>query len=306
MSTAGATVAAEATADITLDHVGFIVRDLDATCYFLAQLGFTQTARANHTRTNEQGQLVSAGSSQRSIMLRNGYVELMQITDPAAGHQLASAPSERFGLHILAFGTSDATRCHGFRVRNGIRVGPVLNWARAVNEAGVNGLAQFAYFGEAWVASDPAYLCWVEHRTPQLMRSEQLVNHDNGALALVEVHFLGARQQAGPWVARLLAAGARPRQVRADGVVLSLPNAVLRVDFDAQAGPMRPSGLVFEFSDPAWLRARCVQLGLALRELADGAFDVDLEAQLGLHWICRPAPTHVKTHVKAHHKTQGK
>ena len=301
MSTLGLTVVAEATADITLDHVGFIVRDLDATCDLMAQLGFTQTARANHTRTNEQGQLVSAGSSQRSIMLRNGYVELMQITDPTAGHQLASAPSARFGLHILAFGTNDAAQCHSLCVRNGIEAGPVLNWARPVNEVGVQGLAQFAYFGAAWTSSDPAYLCWVQHRTPQLMRSEQLVNHDNGALALVEVHFLGARQQAGPWVARLLAAGARAIQVRPDGVVLSLPNALLRVDFDAQGGRMRPSGLVFEFSDPAWLRARCVQLGIALRELADGAFDVDLVAQLGLRWICRLAPRH----VESHHKAQG-
>ncbi len=293
MSTAGAgngiAAAAQASPDICLDHVGFIVQDLDTTCNFLAQLGFTQTARANHTRTNEQGQLVSAGSSQRSIMLRNGYVELMQITDPTAGHQLASAPGVRFGLHIFAFGTRNATLCHSLCVPNGIRAGPVLNWARPVNEVGVQGLAQFAYFGDAWKASDPAYLCWVEHRTPQLMRSEQLLAHLNGALALVEVHFSGPRQQAGPWVARLLAGGARAKQVRADGIVLSLPNAVLRVDFDAQAPCVRPSALVFEFSDPAWLHQRCGQLGFGLRELGGGAFDVDLVSQLGLHLICRPA-----------------
>lgn len=303
MSAVGKGVAASTrtTPETWLDHVGFIVRDLDATCDFLAQLGFTQTARANHTRTNERGQLVSAGSSQRSIMLRNGYVELMQITDPTAGHQLASAPSVRFGLHIFAFGTRNATLCHSLCVPNGIRAGPVLNWARPVNEVGVQGLAQFAYFGDAWTASDPAYLCWVEHRTPQLLRSEQLVTHDNGALAVVEVHFSGPRQQAGPWVARLLAGGARAKQVRADGIVLSLPNALLRVDFDEHAPCVRPSALLFEFADLAWLRKRCTQLGLALREIEhdkahqkahearEAAFDLDLVAQLGLHLICRPA-----------------
>ena len=287
----GVAAAARTTPDTWLDHVGFIVRDLDATCDFLAQLGFTQTARANHTRSDEHGHLVSAGSSQRSIMLRNGYVELMQITDPTAGHQLASAPSVRFGLHIFAFGTRNATLCHSLCVPNAIRAGPVLNWARPVNEVGVQGLAQFAYFGDAWTASDPAYLCWVEHRTPQLMRSEQLVTHDNSALAVVEVHFSGPRQQAGPWAARLLAGGARARQVRADGIVLSLPNAVLRVDFDAHAQSVRPSALVFELSDGDWMRTRCSELGLSMREMTHGVFDLDLSAQLGLHCIFRPAPT---------------
>ena len=297
----GVAATAQATPHICLDHVGFIVRDLDATCDFLAQLGFTQTARANHTRTNEHGQRVSAGSSQRSIMLGNGYVELMQITDPTAGHQLASAPSERLGLHIVAFGTRDATLCHSVCVANGVEAGPVLHWARPVNEIGVQGLAQFAYFGAAWKASDPAYLCWVEHCTPQLMRSAQLLAHANGALALVELHFAGPRQQASDWAARLQAAGARLLHARAEGIALSLPNAVLRVDFDEQRSCVCPSALVFEFVDVAWLRTRCTQLGLALREIdypeapqkahdaIEAAFDLDLAAQLGLHLICRRA-----------------
>ena len=68
-----------------LDHVGFIVVDLEAASRMLGQLGFRLTARADHTRTDASGRSVPAGSSQRSAMFRRGYVELMQITDPDAG-----------------------------------------------------------------------------------------------------------------------------------------------------------------------------------------------------------------------------
>lgn len=273
--------------DIALDHVGFIVPDLQAACEFLAQLGFTLTARADHTRTDEHGALVSAGSSQRSIMLGNGYVEIMQITDPAAGHQLALAPTARYGLHVVAFGTADASDCHAGCVRNGVQAGPVLHWARQINEDGICGTALFAYFGSTWQPADPSYLCWVEHRTPGLLRSTSLLRHDNHALGLVALCYRGPQAQARQWSRQLLAAGMRLAREREGGIDLSLPNAMVQIDFDEQQTRVLPSALVFELSDGAWLRERCAELGLGVRAFADGAFDVDLVAQLGVHCIFR-------------------
>lgn len=273
--------------DVDLDHVGFIVRDLDASCAFLARLGFALTTRADHTRTDEQGQLVSAGSSQRSIMLRRGYIEIMQITDPRAGHQLATAPTVRFGLHVLAFGTHDATACHRQRVADGVAVGPVLNWARPVDQAGARGLARFTYFGSAWDPHDPSYLCWVEHRTPELLRPAELLRHDNGALALAGIHYRGPRQLASQWAGRLAAAGARMDGEHAGGMQLALPGARLWVHFDEAAVTLAPTALVLEFSDLDRMRARCVALGVVMYELAGGALELDLRQQLGMVWICR-------------------
>lgn len=276
--------------DVCLDHAGFIVRDLDTSCELMRQLGFTLTQRADHTRTNEKGALVSAGSSQRSIMLGNGYIEVMQITDPSAGHQLATAPDARFGLHVLAFGTSDAQACHRVRVQNGVAVGPVLLWAREIQEEGLRGTAQFAYFGSAWTPLDPSYICWTEHRTPELLRSPALVRHDNGAIGLAALHYRGPRERAQAWIAQLLAAGARRVHENADSVELVLPNARLRIAFDDTQSQVLPSALVFDVSDGAWLRARCAQLGLPARDRADGSLDVDLSAQLGLHCIFQVEP----------------
>ena len=274
--------------DIELDHVGFIVPDLEAARELLAQLGFTLTARANHTRTDAHGALVSAGSSQHSIMLGNGYVEIMQITDPAAGHQLALAPTARYGVHVVAFGTADASDCHAGCVRNGVPAGPVLHWARQINEGVIRGTALFAYFGSTWQPTDPSYLCWVEHRTPGLLRSPQLLRHDNHALGLVALCYRGPQAQARQWSRQLLAAGMRLVREREDGIDLSLPNATLQIDFDEQQTSVLPSALVFELSDGTWLRERCAALGLGVRVSADGAFDVDLVAQLGVHCIFRP------------------
>ena len=274
-------------ADVHLDHCGFIVRDLDATCEFLTQLGFTLTTRADHTRTNEQGALVSAGSSQRSIMLGNGYIEVMQITDPSAGHQLAAAPTARFGLHVVALGTPDAQACHAQCVQNGVAAGPVLYWAREVAEEGLRGTAQFVYFGSAWAPQDPSYLCWVEHRTPKLLRSPALLRHDNRALGLAELHYRGPRAPARRWMEQLQAAGLRVSGESADGVVLSLPNFRMRIDFDERETRVLPSALVFDASDRAWLRARCGQLGLGVHERPDGGLEVDLMRQLGLRCIFR-------------------
>lgn len=275
---------------VCLDHVGFIVRDLDATCDFLARLGFTLTLRADHTRTDEAGDLVSAGSSQRSIMLSNGYLELMQITDPQAGHQLAAAPSVRHGLHIVAFGTDDAAECRDTCVGTGLKAGPVMHWSRPVNEAGLQGTARFSYFGAEWSALDPSYLCWVEHLTPGLMRSPQLLRHENGAAALTGIHYRGPRLQAEAWIARLRAAGANLASERGESALLSLPNALVRVDFDENLPAVFPRALVLEFSDLAWLRARCRERGVHFGERARGTLDLDLAQELGLHWICRPAP----------------
>lgn len=278
-------------APVSLDHAGLIVGDLDASSALVERLGFTLTARAEHSRTNEQGELVSAGSSQRSLMLRSGYIELMQITDPGAGHQLASAPTVRHGLHIVAFGTTDVEACNAQCLHNGVDAGPVLHWARRVDEAGAHGVAQFAYFGSAgWKPQDPSYLCWVQHQTPELLRSPALLQHANGSHSLREIRFRGPRRLAWSWAQALQAGGPRWEAEDDRGVSLALSDARIRVDFDDSQPAVLPSALVFELPDCQSVRARCAQLGLGNVQRDDGALDVNLTREFGLHWLFRPAP----------------
>ena len=275
--------------DVSLDHVGFIVRDLEATGALIAQLGFRQTARADHTRTDERGVQVAAGSAQRSVMLHAGYIEFMQFTDPQAGHPLAAAPSVRYGLHILALGTPDAQACRQACLRNGVAAGPLLEWTRRVAEPERTGVARFSYFGSAWRADDPSYLCWVEHGTPELLRSPQLLMHKNGARSLTGIEYRGPGPGARRWVAQLLAAGAGLVRESEGLVELSVPGGRIGVTIDESATQVLPTAIGLSFADCAGIAARCRTLGLPAKELPGGALDIDLVAQLGMHWICRPA-----------------
>lgn len=268
-----------------LDHIGFIVPDLDASADLVDRLGFCQTVRADHTRTNSAGELVSAGSSQRSVMLHRGYIEFMQITDPAAGHQLTPATRVRHGLHVLALGTDDAPAFRQACVAAGVPAGALMNWARLIREGPCQGEARFSYFDAPWDPQDPSYICWVQHLTPALVRPPHLLQHANGAQALVGVYYRGQQPLAQAWIARLVQAGARIASTWPGGVRLVLSGAFIEVSFDLDTPLVRPVAIEIAFTDLGDIADRCRQLGLVLRERADGALDVDLVGPFGLHWI---------------------
>lgn len=263
------------TVSIDLDHIGFIVQDLAESRDLFTDLGFTLTQRADHTRTNAQGQKVSAGSSQHSIMLGTGYIELMQITDRQAGHQLTPAIDERYGLHVLALGTGNAQACH--QQCAALMPGPIMDWSRQVSTPERSGLARFRYFDAPWKASDPSYICWVEQVTPELVRSPSLLKHPNSALALAGLSYSGAEPALKAWAERLQQAGAGPAQAGR----LSLGPSWIGLE-PAVTAAVLPSRLTLAFSSLKDLSRRADRL--QLRRLHDGPehLSLDLRQSCGL------------------------
>lgn len=268
--------------EIDLDHVGFIVEDLSAARDLFVDLGFTLTERADHTRTNEHGLKVSAGSSQHSIMFNVGYIELMQITDPHAGHQLTPAIHERYGLHVLALGCTDARQWHMQCEKNGMAARAVMDWSRPVSTPERSGLARFAYFDAPWQASDPSYICWVQHITPELVRSPSLLRHPNAAHALRALHYTGAADRLGPWGARLERAGARLASQQGSASRLRLGHSFIALESTAQGGPVLPSALTLEFSDLAQIERRSDRLQLPRLHDSPERLSLDLREACGL------------------------
>lgn len=266
---------------MNLDHVGFIVEDLAVARDVFARLGFTLTARADHTRRDAQGRIVPAGSSQHSVMFETGYIELMQITDPAAGHQLTAAMQERFGLHVLALGTDDAQACHAQRQSAGLPVGAVMDWSRPVSTPERSGLARFLYFDTPWSPGDPSYLCWVQHATPELIRSPSLLRHGNGARCLRALHYSGPSQRLREWSRRLVLAGGQPAGGRLDR--LRFGPSGIDLHADEGLGAARPKALTLGLRDPQALADAAKSQGLAVRTGPDGQVDVDLSSLCGLH-----------------------
>ena len=90
--------------DLCLDHVSHFVPDLDAAAGVLAALGFAVTP-ISVQRTREG----PAGSSNRCVMLREGYVEVLAPThDTPTARRMRAAIERHVGVHLVCFGTPSA------------------------------------------------------------------------------------------------------------------------------------------------------------------------------------------------------
>jgi catechol 2,3-dioxygenase-like lactoylglutathione lyase family enzyme len=256
-----------------LDHIGLIVPSLAKAAALFSALGFTLTRRADHTRTNAEGEVESAGSSQCSIMFPADYIELQEQTGPPGGHILSAAAEKHPGLHIVAIGVSDAAAARTEIVRRGLPAGPVMEWTRPIDEEDRQGLARFAFFGMPYRRENECYLFWVEQRTPDLMRSPRLMAHGNTALSLGQlVVSIPDNEDARDIASRHLAAGAEPFAFDPGCAMVTLGGAMLRferrsalaglgLDNESYRGP-RVLAFSVRFAQPDLVVAHAMQLGL--------------------------------------------
>lgn len=274
----------------TLDHIGIVVPDLERAAEDYTALGFTLSAPVSHETADGQ----SAGSKQCSIMLQDGYIELQEITGPAGSHLLSAAREKHFGLHILAFGVSDARDAHARLTPTELPLGDVLEWSRLVHRQDGDQEARFAFFVADYDPSDDALLCWVQHRTPEAIREPQLLVHTNGAIGLTQVG-LNAEDQAtaDTIVNRLRIAGGNAKShntVRFGNVVMSvsLPGeagAVSRTDWPA---PAFAADIGLSLSDPSILADKARSLGLQVTNMGDQLV-VDMMARTNTRLILNQA-----------------
>lgn len=265
-----------------LDHVGLIVPDLEAARALWSALGFTLTARAEHTRSGPDGRKVPAGSAQHSVMLQEGYIELMQITDVTAGHPLTPAMQQRFGLHILALATDDPHATHQALADRGCALSPVMDWSRAITEGPVQGLARFLFFDTPWQPTDASYLCWVRHMTPELVRPPAMLRHANGAQALRGLTYTGSAASCQHWRERLQGLGVQPEDVQ------------LHIQPDGSTDRVRPTALHLALADQASLNdlaARARACGLAPVRLGAG-LSVELGPRCPIRLEARATGSH--------------
>jgi catechol 2,3-dioxygenase-like lactoylglutathione lyase family enzyme len=259
--------------DLSLDHVGLIVPDLKAASDLWRALGFNLTSRADHTRTDAQGMRIPAGSSQHSVMLQQGYIELMQITDPLAGHPLTPAMQQRYGLHIVAIDTPDSRATHQALSQLGCSVSAVMDWSRPVKEGDFEGLAKFSFFDTPWQTSDASYVCWVQHLTPEIIRRPGSTVHANGAQALKAVIFEGVGADCAEWIQRLSSFGLnaisqQSRDLDYQDAIVQLGLSQLRIQEKPEAGHICPSVIQIQVDDVDVLlkKAQACQLTIQIQD----------------------------------------
>ncbi len=91
-----------------LDHVSHFVPDLDAAGALLAKLGFAVTPIS--AQVTQDG---PAGTSNRCVMLREGYLEFLTPTADTPNARRMRASMKRYrGVHLVCFGTPAAEEEH--------------------------------------------------------------------------------------------------------------------------------------------------------------------------------------------------
>jgi len=156
-----------------VDHVSHFVEDLDAAAGVWEKLGLKVTPVSVQKVDGKP-----AGSSNRCVMLAEGYIEVLSPTHATPAAKRMRALMKRYaGVHLVCFGTPDAAEEHQRLAAHGFEPQPLVSLARAVD----GGTARFKVVRLAPKKMPEGRIQYVEHLTPEL------VWRDVNALRLQEV-----------------------------------------------------------------------------------------------------------------------
>jgi catechol 2,3-dioxygenase-like lactoylglutathione lyase family enzyme len=170
-----------------LDHVAVVVPDLARAAKAYERLGFRLTPESSHKGPLKPGgPLEPYGSGNHCAMFREGYLEILGITDPKRYTGEVTPLLQRYaGLHLVALGCRDA----GQAARDlGRRLGAELS-IRALGRdvpqvAGGTKPAQFRIVGLPPGTFPEAKLFLIEQVTPDVLWQPALLPQPNGVTAL--------------------------------------------------------------------------------------------------------------------------
>lgn len=155
--------------ELCLDHLGHFVPDLDAAAAIWEKLGFRVTPVSHHQVSGKP-----AGTSNRCVMLGEGYIELLAPMMDTPNAQRVRERMKRFvGVHLACFGTPDAAAEHARLAAHGFEPEPVVHLQRQI-ETGDSVGFRVVYVPPAKMPEGRVQYC--EHLTPQQVWREGFVN----------------------------------------------------------------------------------------------------------------------------------
>ncbi|MBT5435222.1 MAG: VOC family protein [Alphaproteobacteria bacterium] len=220
-----------------LDHAALATDSLDRAQVAWERLGFTLTLRSSHSGSDGPW-----GTGNHCIMLREGYFELIGVTDAALYHEHLRVLLDCYsGLHLVALGTADSDATHTEVSGRIAAIGEPYPIARQVpfGEGTKEGRFRITEIEPAWFPEADLFFC--QHDTPDVLWQPDLLDHANGAVRLNGVVLVC--DDPGAVAARLaLVAGVEPTEEEGNLiVVLSRGRIVLQTP---QAFAERHGGVV--------------------------------------------------------------
>lgn len=278
--------------EIFLDHVAHWVPDLDAAAAQLERLGFRLTPYTEHANSTAPGEPIRpAGSANRCIMLREGYLEILTPTaDTAIGRELRAGISRYVGVHLAAFSCTDAEAQRARLVAAGFDQRPVVDLRRETELAdGTRGTLRFTVIRPVPGVMAEGRIQFLSHHTPDMLWEERWLQHPNTVERLSELvvciaapdeaaarfeRYLGrtARRTAGGWLVdfergRLALLGREAAEALLGGfVVPTLPYI---------------AGYVLRCGDLGACQSHFERVGIVYHELTENMLAVAQPASLG-------------------------
>ena len=174
---------------LNIDHVAHFVPHVDAASSALEQAGFTLTPfSAQSHRLEPGGPLVPAGSGNRCVMLREGYLEFLTPTaDTPIAQQLRTAIQRYTGLHLIAFGSADAEADHARLEKNGFTPLPTVALQRQIGTEQGEETARFSVVRVPPGTLAEGRIQYCQQHTPQWLWQDRWTTHANGTRGLAAV-----------------------------------------------------------------------------------------------------------------------
>src|SRR5262245_44705243 len=268
--------------ELYLDHVAHFVPDLGKAARFAESVGFVVTPESAH-----RAQGAPAGTSNRCIMLEEGYIEILAPTlDTPNARRVRSRMALYDGVHLACFGTPEAEAEQRRLTEHGFDPEPLVSLERTLGERRT---VRFKVLYVPAAKMPEGRIQYVQQLTPEVIWDVPSLAHTNGITGLRAVYVVAddPAQVAARW-ARF--AGLLPRPegnlVRLDcargQVFVATRQHLVSILGTAPPAPGL-AGYRLGCRHPEAFARRCMGLGLAVRQPAEG-LALPLPAALGRVW----------------------
>lgn len=291
------------TGETFVDHLGHFVPDMEAAHGELTRLGFVQTPYVLHAFTDADGNRRPMGTANRCVMLREGYLEVLTVTDESTptGARTRRQLDRYTGVHIVAMTDPDAVARRERQAAAGFHPEQPTPLKRPVpvltpdgRETG-SGEAAFTVIKNPESDMPEGRVQVLSHHTEDLVWQEAWMRHENGIVALRDVVIVPADLgEARERYARFTEVEAVPLAddlirypLARGGILLATPERAAAL-FPGATIPPKPgvAGYALLSDDLSATRGFLAGRGFSPRDTgAAGVFTMALPPALGAAWL---------------------
>jgi hypothetical protein len=275
---------------LVLDHIAHFVPDSDAAARALENFGFTVTPfSAQSHRPTPDAPLTPAGTGNRCVMLRRGYLEFLTPTGTTPiADQLRQSIARYTGVHLIALGTADPEADRARLDSRGFQPLPTLALERPIGTPDGEQTARFAVQRVPSGTMPEGRVQFVQQQTPELLWQRPWLDHRNRAFGLAAV-FVAVADPAEAaarytrYTGLPASAEGAARIIRtARGDLIFLSPDIVRTTLGVEP-PVVPwmAGYALETGDQIYARSQLEMKEFETRDLGPGQFVVTAPPELG-------------------------